>query len=447
MKQLLVLVAMLAFTACSGRVDDHIFIWDESMENPFYGETLAIAATGRDPMGRLASLYMSKNPGVNIEVIDKGFEIDHIREQVRVQLMAGQGPMLLESRFVSLHGRRDFFVDWMPLIEAHPGFTDETWRMDVFYALASDGQLFAFPESVAFSTYSANQNVPGLSEAFASMDSISARGMIDIYNNFGGIDSGLSMNQVFSVGMHMLLFSREFVDFENGFVNFLNPDYIAMLEETSQAMKRLPASVIYEMERGGDWLLLMAEYFMFHVNMSPYRLVASDIFYGYSGFENPVTLVDDSGKLVIFPLEQWVLSAKSSAAQRALALDFIRFTQDFTNADVVQIHETSQTVRHFNTLNRSRFEHSIERFLDDSIIFRSFEDRHLRKSRDVALDYVIQYVNHAMSRPMIGVQFVPDRILTFFRETLDSLNLGLISPHEAATMLQNRVTLEILEGN
>ena len=446
MKFLLVFTLLLVLVACGGRQDNDVFIWDENLENPFYGVTLTVAVTQREPMQRFARLYMDENPGVEIEIIVKGFEIDHIREQIGVQLMAGQGPKLMSASFVN-QKRSDFFVDWIPLIEAHPGFTDDKWRMEVFDALAVNGQLFAFPETVAFFTYSANINVPELSKALAYMESISPKEMIEIFHRFGGAILGLSMNQTYSLGMHMLLFSRDFVDFDEGIVNFTDPEYIAMLEEISQITKHLPASVLGEMESGGNWMPLLAEYFMFNVNMSPYRLASHDVFYGYLGFVNPLPLVNENGELVILPFEQWVLSAKSCTKQRALALDFMRFTQDFTNESVVRIHETSQTVRHINTLNRSRFEHNIERFLDDIILIRSIEDNRLRKPRDETLDYLIQYVNHAMSRPMSGIQTFPERIGQFFRETLDSLRLGIITPLEAATMLQNRVKLEILEGN
>ena len=105
MKQLLILVLLLILSACTGSFDNDIFIWDESVENPFYGETLTIAVARRDPMWRFINLFEQDNPGVEIELIVLGYDFDTIRERMGVQLMAGDAPLLMNSNFVDMRNR------------------------------------------------------------------------------------------------------------------------------------------------------------------------------------------------------------------------------------------------------------------------------------------------------------------------------------------------------
>ena len=279
MKQLLILVLLFILSACAGRFDDDMFIWDENVENPFYGETLTIAVAHRDPMWRFINMFEQDNPGVEIELIVLGYDFDTIRERIGVQLMAGEAPLLMNSNFVDMRNR-GLFVNWMPLIEAHPRFNDDEWFMDIFYALAEDGKLFELPESISYQAYSGNKNVQGLVEKLGQI--------------YDGI-SGLSWGAV--------------------------------------------------------------------------------------------------------------------------------------------------------PINRARFEHCLRRDIGMMLWNFNRPDLRLKISHDEAVEYIHYQVRHEMDRPMAARQDVPISIGLFFNELWDELNLGIISPHEAANMLQNRVMLEILEGN
>ena len=187
MKRFMILAILVIFSACGGRPDDDVFIWDENVENPFYGENLSIATRGGrarvDELRMFARQYMAEHPGVTIEIVVFDHDPVIAREQLRVPLMAGQGPDLMDAGIVNLRNR-DFFADWMPLIDAHPGFNDYEWFMNAFYTLAEDGKLYAFPEDVGYFYVSGNLNVPGLSDVLAPMETISVEEMLAIYRDF-----------------------------------------------------------------------------------------------------------------------------------------------------------------------------------------------------------------------------------------------------------------------
>ena len=445
MKSLMILALLLLLTACTDRSDDDIFIWDESVENPFYGETLTVAVMYRDPMWRFINLFEQDNPGVEIELIVLGTDFEAVRERLGVQLMAGESPMLMESFFVNMRNL-GMFVDWMPLMEAHPSFNDDEWFMDAFHTLAVDGRLFAFPTTFVYRSNSGNINVPGLVDLLRQMDSITKQEIIEIYHAFGGLDSGLHMAST-DIGKSVW-FSEEFVDFETGFVNFTSPAFLGLLEMASEIMKPVPDSVLDEFTRTGGWDDLSANYYMFDIGHFCH-VRGSDILYGDMDFSGRLPLVSEDGELFIIPsmYQRWVLSAAATKTQRALALDFIRFTQDVTDIRIRSIFDGREYLIGGEVqINRARFDHCLRRDMDSSLRGVT-RHRDLRMSIDDTLDYLIDQVKRELDRPMVAEPIVPEGIVAFLNGILDDLNLGIVSPHEAATALQNRVMLEILEGN
>ena len=443
MRLFLIFVLLIMFSACTHRHDNGIFIWDENVENPFYGETLTIAVTNRDPIWRFISLFEQNNPGVEIEMIVLGYDFDIIRERMGVQMMAGEAPLLMNSNFVDMRNR-GLFADWMPLIEAHPRFNDDEWLMDAFYALAEDGKLFELPESIMYQTISGNNNVPGLVERLAQMDSISHQQIIDIFFDFGGFDSGLSVGM-----LNFPFFSEEFVNFETGFVNFASHEFISLLEQAQELTRPTPDSILEAMSQTWHVDHLMANYYMFY-NAFWCFITGSDIFYGDPAFASRLPYVNDVGELVVRPsfAHGWALSAAATKTQRALALEFIRFTQDATYTRIRNVYDDLM-IFSWGTIpiNRARFEYGLRRDIRSMLWNFNRPDLRLKMSHDDAVDYIHYQVRRELDRPMIVQQNVPIGIRLFFSELWDDLNLGLISPHEAATALQNRVALEILEGN
>ena len=443
MKQFATLALLFILTACAGRSNDDVFIWDESVVNPFHGETLTIAVTHREPMWKFVNIFEQENPGVEIEWAVLGTDFDAVRERMAVQLMAGEAPLLMNSNFVDMRNR-SFFVDWMPLIEAHPRFNDDEWFMDIFHALAEGGRLYELPAGVSYQTYAGNKNVPGLVEKLAQMDSISNQQLIEIFIEFGGADSGLHVGMV-----NFPFFSDEFVNFETGYVNFASPEFISLLEMALEFTKPLPDSVLEAMTQTWHVEHLMANYYMFNSAPSCY-IMGSDIFVGDVAFANRIPFVNNDGELVIRPdfFQQLALNAAATETQRALALEFFRLTQDVTDNRTRSVYENVMAISWGQVpINRARFEHCLRRDIGSAMWNFIQPGLRLSIAHDEAVEYLLSQIRREMDRPMASGQNVPLSIVHFFNELRNDLNLGIISPHEAAAAMQNRVALEILEGN
>ena len=97
-------------------------------------------------------------------------------------------------------------------------------------------------------------------------------------------------------------------------------------------------------------------------------------------------------------------------------------------------------------LNRSKFSHWLA--ADVSILVHNpWMGMRLAMNHEEAAVYLFEKKYNTMLLQVSSAPFIPLNIRLYFDELYESLSLGLLAPFEAAARLQNRVTLEILEGN
>lgn len=445
------LIFLLA--ACASQHHDKPFNWDENVENPFYGETLTVFGMDEAGLRRFARLFMAKNPGVRVEILDTGinprdfdWDFTEISRRLRVQLLAGQAPTLMSTHFTGPH-RDGFFADLMPLMEAHPRFNDDEWFMDIFYALSENGQLFYFPCTFGFRYIAANVNVVGLGEFLADKTTITASQMMEIYKKFGSLESGFYMTSFGTLGAQNIWLTPEFINLAEGHINFASDGFIKLLTETSQFIKPTPLHM-QDFMRDEERQQLMFRYFMFHVVFSSSILHELGIGGQDAMFMNPLPFVNESGELYVYGTPTWKISAGASQVEKALALEFIRFMQDTTNPQVADIHERVVFLNSIGPkpINRDHFERRMYIQLNRSEHSAAFDPRLRYVTRD-EIEYVINHTRSIMNLPMTGRRALPQSLRVAFSEMYQELVLGLISPHEAANRLQNVAVLVVLEGN
>jgi len=448
------LVAML-LTACveAAPGEQGPFVWPESV----YGETLTVAVLG-PRFERIAGEFELRNPGVTIELIE--FEhLDVGREQIAMEIMAGNVPTLTLGDFVDYHHplTAQYFADWLPIMHSNPNFDENDWFMNVFYALARDGRLMGFPMSydmsVGNSFYVANSTVPGLAEEFAGRQGISTNELMEIYERISATTgTNMHMERSFDVLQAVEDNIGRFFDFETRRVQFGSRefiDFIAHAREITSPRRNFGTMQFFNFGEIGnrEVTLALSHQYMFR------RITISDMdnfgaFEGDLVFVNPLAYTNDRGELLISPDMTWALSASASHAQQALALELLRF------AIVPPVYREEDIVRHRLLVSstsasparghaRSTFEHS---FTWATSAFHFTQGwRYADGGWHVAIDALVAYAEAASEMPMHDTRYAPEFVRDALRQILHEFHDGLITAEQAANDLQNRITLIIME--
>ena len=173
------------------------------------------------------------HPGATVDIVRVEGNYEETMDRVRVQLMSGSAPTIMQA---SLFGfptmpNFDYFSDWMPLMEAHPGFVEAGWHMNILDAFRLNGKLVGFPAAAANSYVLANKNVPGLVEAFEGRSSVSFQELVELYHLYYEDSGGL----YFSDGTVNYYFRNfllhRFFDYESRKVLFDSREFVDIISE------------------------------------------------------------------------------------------------------------------------------------------------------------------------------------------------------------------------
>ena len=427
--------------------------------NPFYRETLTIAVILDCDLRALADLYMELNPGVVIELVSlaqlspgqqwwqvwQDLDFEEARDRIYRELLDGTAPVLLTSMLAPMtmfdpNYVQEWAADWMPLIEAHPLFTDDEWFMDVFRTAAGDDGLYFFPAGFMYDYVAVNKDFFWLTVEFDMRESITVRDLILFYEEYGGAYLGFGIPDM--LGMFVWAerwFIPEFFDFESGHVNFDSPEFIAHVEGALQAFRGMPEALM-QFDPNINRQELMARYFMFNNffgNFGTWSFAMfglfDDCYFGYA-----LPLVNNDGELYIFPNNTWFLNANTTLTQQALALDFVRFIKDTTIPEVWHHHSMPgrRPLGGGIPINRDMFQRESRNSLrlQNTIMNRS---QALLYPIDDAIEMFIERMYANINRPFAMRRYVPGSVREHWNGLLDQLHEGLISPDEAARNLHN----------
>ena len=209
----------------------------ETAASPFAGEVISFAAHQdffiRHSIRPFADLFSAVHPGSAVEIVRVQGDREETMDRMRVQLMAGSAPTIMQA---SLFGfptmpNFDYFADWVPLMEAHPGFIEDEWHMNILNAFRLNDRLVGFPVAAVNNYVLANRNVPGIVEAFEGRTSISFQELIDLYHHHYEASGGM----FFSEGPLLYYFRNfllhRFFDYESRSVLFESQEFIDTITE------------------------------------------------------------------------------------------------------------------------------------------------------------------------------------------------------------------------
>ena len=431
--------------------------------SPFYGERLTILTLDQATLNAMrgtASLLMRDNPGAEVELAFMDGEPDDVRERLNVQLMAGAAPMLIQSiitEYPSLRNR-NFFVDWLPLMEAHPGFREEEWFMHIFRGLAIDGALYGFTNSISYHYVVANNRVPGLVDALYGRGTLSLNEMLAIFNEKNDPQNPMYMMNMFNPLNAFLVFfgMKNFFDYDAEFVNFNNQDFMDFMENALAVSNLNPDMNLISLSQFGNKDFdQMLSYFYFFRPIWPGQLEYLGAFSDEMPFSVPLLLSDDDGNVIINSQNHmsWLLNSGTTPTERALAMEFM-LAFAAVDADERATHASPFYLSGQWTLFTSHptkriFEAPITRHrfagLFVSSIYSGFtrvDGKSLYETMNIIYPQIAAVGEMPMTRGFHASSAATDAISELIME--HQLH-GTLSLHELARDLQNRVALILLE--
>ena len=397
--------------------------------------TLTISVMDGQAIRPFVTEFRRANPDVNIEMVAFGSDFERGREQTAIQLMAGTAPTLVSGVLVDYLNPsvRRFFADWFPIMDADPTFDSSNFFTNVFDALALNGRLYGLPLTFHGSVVAYNTTIPGLSAAMAKRESITMGELMAIAQQF---PENFHLERNFDVFMAYHYYSYNFFNAEVGLVNFNDQRFIDMLNLGRQLacpQKNLGWTTMHtrisrqmEAEFSQRYFFQMAGFSF----MLQYFAEMEDDFL----FSGTLPVVNSHGELMISGMNPFLLNTNASPEEQALAWEFMRFMLE---AEDVQQSGTSA----MSSVNRATMQHALEERFAGHFqgIGRLAQPANQQLPRVKARFEAIG--NMPMTR-MSGGPWASGHILN---DVFADFHFGLITAEQAATQLQNSLTLVVME--
>ena len=409
-------------------------------------------------------------------IVDETADIDIFTTQMNVNLMAGNTDTLISLTAAELpDGGIDwrnpqvsrFFADMWPVINADPLVNDENFNFNVFNALTlNDGSLRVLPHNIFTWHIMANLTIPGLADALAEHTYVTMDDLHRLHAVYAE-HLGFYMYAGYDVIDVISTQASDFVDFANSTADFNNDRFIDMLTYAEGRINHRPITDFWGRSYANDCLSDItnthAETFAFLTSipfLKVHELLTIEEF--VYPFGRPVPIANSSGELLISINSPKAISANASYAQQVLAWEFLKFMAhpDRTRHDQVFFYWGSGNHRFYRPFLQEAIYWNVARWYPqpayaieaDSVLQSRVRGIRLRQTRlslaeshDEALRIVMEYHDLVSNMPMTLRWPFQNAIVRAIDDNISSFELGLISAHEAATRIQNTVTLILLE--
>jgi len=427
----------------------------EQIVNPdrslFYGETITIATWNPHFLNGVAVRYMEANPGVTINIINHrdsswifadGFDFSEPRLEIATQLMAGSAPTLIAAELADPFDMRQavYFYDWYLLMDADPNFNEDEWFMNVFHGFSKNDRLFHFPIFSNYNVITANTTISDLQDTIDEKpDGATIMDLVEIHRDFSVDYPEFYLEEYFATEMILEYEIGRFVDIETGRVDFGEEfiDLITYAKSTtcpdySHRWRNLSHNAMTDLRKSTRYL------FHFRNTMYYHHFVDYE---GERPFVGMTPLVNDYGELLLDSRlsVSYLLNANATPIEKAIAWDFIMFLMEYEN----QIDTDLQAVLLLSP-NRNTFENNARSLLPGRIRmvtwFRGSDDDAID-----AIDGIVETMFEFHEMPMRVTRVLPNTINEVIENAIQQFHDGLLSAEQTAELLQNQITLVLME--
>ena len=404
--------------------------------------------------------------------------------RLQTMLMAGQGyDMFIHNNHSLLQfSRSGFLRDIYTLIEQDPAVSRDDFFYQAFEALEIDGGLYAFPLSVGFYYIFINDSLPQpLIDRFTALDTIAFYDIFSIYSEAIGnpefahmslFDSGFAWALAAPstlLDMHMV----DFVDFDNRTANLTDSAFIDFTKNF--------VSLFADGSIGGigvGWHPVSGPSFFRQAAVRQAFIIRNAwlcpgfAFVEPNHFTHGIPITDNSGRLIMdkrietYGLPTEAVTGETIYTARSNVHNGVRATVCITafGNDFLAWELTKHLISAFSEprgratseifaggsesmtspIKRELFRPHVTRAMRN---FRQFTEEHnlgladedWQEVTEVAIERLAVYNEMPMTRPGTDIPSV------LFASDLEHLLHGLITVEEFAQILQNRVSLWLIE--
>ncbi|MCL1873106.1 MAG: extracellular solute-binding protein [Clostridiales bacterium] len=396
------------------------------------------------------TLQAFKNKFPDVELVFNNYDLDYAKynQQISTQLLGGGAPDLFmpTSDFSPKLFDSGLLADFYPLMQSDPDFNEDDYYMNVIKSGEYCGKLFWFPSYFGHRPIAVNNLFSkSLAERYKSFDAINLRQLLDLYNSLpdkGGrylCDPTAAISDWYT-----------FIDFANKTCDFNNDyfiKYITDQKNITDPKKEISDHISKGKDFFNQWDIsdfsdsnLQERYaleYIFKVNSGDTSYLSLLLPYANErAFTHFIPLADDKGSLITGLGDSFCISAAS--ANKDLAWEFIKL---FTNPDKEEFIQTLPTF--FHPIRRDLFKATTTRILENTI-----EEKRKVEAIDGETSQIVEGIMAFLERcndmPMVSpIRMVEiDRII---EETLTDFLMDLLTAEQAASILQNKISLYLTE--
>ena len=429
-----IFVLLLCATAC-GASD---VPGDGQVIDSAANKNLSISVTS-DMLGYYAYAiegFKAIHPDVEIELHSYDGDHQKYRQQIRVQLMAGQADDLLS--YAGFNDQRyldsSLIADFYPIMQNDPDFNKADYFMSVIDGFSYKNKLPIFPLYFAYWGIAVNDSFsPELSQKFKQYDKITFEEVFDLYNNLEN-----KSNYYISRGIDALTALERnintFVDFENKKCYFNDPKFIEFITDAKNATD--PQKIAdgslgtlfgvsgYDEKEQNEFAL---KYLFFDDCIQFHQYFAPD--YEEKKFNDFIPLVQENGKLIVEASVAFVLNEASK--NKELAWEFIKY---LTTMDMQGYKYYSYFIFPVHRQKFKTYADYVWQYLKEDY-YGEFETRETGGQ-------VIARLEAYNSMPMPFPIYI---YLDAVKEIIQSFYDGVLTAEQTANELQNKVSIYLME--
>ena len=409
-------------------------------------------------------------------------EREGFMQRFQVSMMAGQGYDIFvpDGQSITALARLGLLTDIYTLIDNDPYVSRDDFFTNVLNAYEYDGGLYVFPLSFEFEYVGINARLPqSFIDRFAQLSTVTTMDLVEIYNDlikeypedfgymqFGFVCSVSPMWCERGVNTHLAAEIWGKLDTRANVASLLEPSFVNFLDGFSSLLAAVETNVwgrghVVGMPSSpgsrSRFMDIWADNAVFHTfcSFSSPMYAMFELNAPYFVYFTP--LADSSNRLISIN-DSFGSSINFSVTSQAcgdLAWAFINQALDTQMLSSISYgafwHELSITTPIRRADFRPRTESILEHTINNNLSFSGEYHTQAREAlvniltpegQQRQIDTVIARLEIYNSMPIAPISFLPAYL---FEDIVDDLLFGLITAHDAAQRLQNRLSLWLIE--